>query len=597
MQGGGVASGATTFNWQSQAGGNLADGANWDQGGAIPGSANDDTIRIQSNQSAPITLSQDITLVSGTANYLGFNGEMKFDTAETTLSMKQSYWRASSRVWSFTRGILNLGAFYFENGNDNAISGNTLTISGSEATLKGGVTMASTSPNNTMIITNGAKAVLTGFCVGRNADNYGKDKDLVSSNNLFRVTGAGTTASVSGVVSTGVRANNRVEVLDGATADFLEVKLGISSYDSSDTTVTHVFDPGGTLLVSGAGTKLTVNPNGTYNKSNAKRLVVGWSTGSNTLEVVNGAELVCLSNYVDVGNSLYKSDQKTGNEYKALGTIDITNRVPTYRFPGNVLRVKGAGSKFVFRGTASSGVRVAWNNGCTDDNRIEVLDGASWDSDGGDFAVYGASSNGVYVGKGATFTHGGYAIHIGNQTESTDAFFTVDGGACTSTVDFAIGPAGARSRLEVLNGGRLVADGAGFLIGGKRDTTEERAAVFSISGASSSASAKTLALYSDSTLAFDVPETGFDATPLKVQTVTFGTLCAKRPTLRVTASAKNRARYVTLVEAENAIALPDGLTLDLPEGASLVKEGSSRYDAKKITVKLPTALGFMIIVR
>lgn len=595
---------ADIYTWNSTAGGDMAEASNWKVSSAtattLPSSS--DYIQITSTQSSPITLSENMSFSSTSGsgnnkNIIAYSGEMAFGDANVTLSVERVYWTTKSRNFSFTKGVFNPKNLYFENGNNNDVSGNTVTINGSDATLMGGITMATTCPNNTLIVTNGAKAILTSFDVGRNANDYGSNSDLSSSNNLFRVTGTGTKASVNGDVKTSVRSNNRVEVLDGAEADFLQVFLGYSQYDSSDASVTHVTDPGSTLLVSGSGTKLTLNPEGTWSNGSVKELTIGYSTGSNTVEVANGAELVCLSNWVDVANNLFKSSQKSGEEYKALGTIDITNRVAGFRFAGNVLRVKGEGSKFTFRGKASSGVRVAYNNGCADDNRIEVLDGAIWDSEGGDFQVYGAISNGVYIGEGALFKHSGYPIYIGQQEESEGAYFTVDGGTCTSSVDFVIGPNGQGSRLNVRNGGIVVAKDATFSIGGRSDSATSRSAVFSIAGAKSSASGKSLALYSDSTLEFDVPAEGFEAVPLKVDTVTLGSLCETKPTLRVTMAEKNKVKYVTLIEATSEISGFDGINLDLPEGAALVSSTSSQYDAKKLIVKLPTNSGFSVIVR
>lgn len=595
---------ASIYSWQPTAGGDMQEASNWrvssSTATSVPSST--DYIQITSTQSSPITLSQNmsITSTSGSGNnknIIAYSGEMSFNDANVTLSVKRVYWTTNRKNFSFTKGVLNLTELFFENGNNNDVSGNTVTINGSDATLMGGITMATTCPNNTLIVTNGAKAVLTSFDVGRNANDYGTFTKLSSSNNLFRVTGTGTKASVNGNVKTSVRSNNRVEVLDGAEADFLQVYLGYSQYDSSDTTVTHVTDPGSTLLVSGSGTKLTLNPEGIWSSGSVKELTIGYSTGSNTVEVANGAELVCLSNWVEVANNLFKSSQSSGNEYKALGTIDITNRVAGFRFAGNVLRVKGEGSKFTFRGRSTSGVRVAYNNGCADDNRIEVLDGAIWDSDGGDFQVYGANSNGVYIGEGALFKHGGYPIYIGNQAESVGAYFTVDGGTCTSSVNFVIGPNGQGSQLNIRNGGVVVAKEAEFNIGGREDSATSRSAIFSIAGAKSSASGKSLALYSDSTLEFDVPAEGFEAVPLTVDTVTLGRLCETKPTLRVTMAEKNKTRYVTLIEATSEISGFDSINLDLPDGAALVSSTSSKYEANKLIVKLPTNSGFSVIVR
>ena len=588
------------YAWQGTEGGDLADGANWNQSGAAPGSSSDnERILIQKNQSAPLTLSKDISLTSANNKHstFSFSGEMKFDTAETSLTLNQSYWQGNNKTFSFTRGILDLGAHYFENGSNNSVANNTWTIDGTEGTtLKGSLNIGVVSPNNLVVVTNGATAELSGLGLGRNCGNYGTKSDLVASNNIFRVTGAGSKLIVSSGMGMGTRENNRIEILDGATAVVgKNIRIGEWQYDAASPELPHVFDRGGTVLVSGRGSKLTVNPTDGFQNSN-NRVTIGWSTSSNTLEVANGAEFVCYSNLVNIANYL-----KTSEGNATYNPVVITNRVPGYRFRGNRLRITGEGSKMTFVGTASTGIAVAKDNACAEDNRIEVLDGGTLESIGGDFSVNVGLNNGVYVGPNATFIHDGYNIYIGNGAESTNCYFTVEGGTCTISCGFVFGNQGWGAQFNALAGAQAtIGDDTGDTVnlGGKTDDGTRRNASFNVTGADTAVTmGGTLNVNNDSILSFDVPREGFAKTPLTVNTITFGTKSSTPPTLRVTQAQRNRVRYVTLVESANTITVPDTLTLDLPAGARLLKSGDAKYDPKKIIVRLKTDEGLAIIVR
>ncbi len=588
------------YTWSGSEGGDLADGANWNKDGAAPGSSSDnERILIQKNQSAPLTLSKNISLTSANNKHstFSFSGEMKFDTAETSLTLNQSYWQGNNKTFSFTRGILDLGSHYFENGDKNAVANNTWTIDGTEGTtLKGGLNIGVVSPNNLVVVTNGATAELSGLSLGRNCGNYGTKSDLVASNNIFRVTGAGSKLIVSSGMGMGTRENNRIEILDGATAVVgKNIRIGEWQYDAASPETPHVFDRGGTVLVSGKGSKLTVNPTDGYQNSN-NRVTIGWSTSSNTLEVANGAEFVCYSNLVNIANYL-----KTSEGNATYNPVVITNRVPGYRFRGNRLRITGEGSKMTFVGRDSTGIAVAKDNACAEDNRIEVLDGGTLESIGGDFSVNVGLNNGVYVGPNATFIHDGYNIYIGNGAESTNCYFTVEGGTCTISCGFVFGNQGWGAQFNALAGAQAtIGDDTGDTVnlGGKNDADTKLNASFNIAGAETVVKlGGTLNVNADSTLSFDVPQEGFAETPLTVNSITFGTKSSTPPTLRVTQAERNHVRYVTLVESANKITVPDTLTLDLPDEAKLLKSGDAKYDEKKIIVRLKTDTGFAIIVR
>ena len=595
------------YKWVSTTGGDLADGANWSQAGTAPGGGENARLIIETDQSAPLTLSKSLSVTTPSPysytkpTTFSFNGEMRFDTADTTLTLNSSYWRGNNKTFSFTRGVLDLGSHYFENGNK-SVSNNRWTIDGAEATLKGGISVGVVSPNNVVVVTNGATASLSSLGLGRNCGNYDSSGNLVStgdrvaSNNVFRVTGAGSTLTVSDSVGMGVRSDNRLEIVDGATAVIgTSIRLGEWQYDAAAPELPHVFDRGSRILVSGKGSKLTMNPSKGY-VSNKTRVTIGWNSSSNVLEIADGAEFVSYSNLFFVANYL-RTDQGNAN----YNPVVITNRVPGYRFRGNRLRVTGKGSKMSFFGTSSADIIIANDNPCAEDNRIEVLDGGTFESVDCALSVFDGLDNGIYVGPGSTLVHNGANMYVGNSRTSTNAFFTVEGGTCTVNNGIVFNNLGWGVHFDALAGAKVtVGDGTSDTVslGGKTDDGTRRNASINVAGADTAVTmGGTLNVNNDSILSFAVPERGFATTPLTVNKVVFGTACATPPTLRVTQAATNYVKYVTLVESANGIALPETLTLDLPEGATLVKAGEPRYDPKKITVRLRTDLGLAIIVR
>lgn len=232
------------------------------------------------------------------------------------------------------------------------------------------------------------------------------------------------------------------------------------------------------------------------------------------------------------------------------------------------------------------------------------------------------SNNVVRVTSGGLAEFSGY-VSIG--TVGTASALWVDGGTFIATNDAtkaAVSNGGTGSRLVVCGGGTarfktvywgdqgssanncsvvvsngtLTASGS-LQIGGSDDTVAHGCAM-TVAGADTDVCiSETLGIQRDSELAFEVPQDGFAATPVKVKSLAFGTRCATRPTLKVRCSEKNQAKYVTLVEATNDIAIPNDLNLDLPTGARLLTSDDPRYDAKKLTVKLPVARGLLVIFR
>jgi len=716
---GGVAQ-ATTFTWQPTTGGDLADGANWNQSGVAPGGSTSDLIEIKKDQSAPLTLSSDINLKDQYGNLFSFSGEFAFGSLSRTLRTARTFQKGTYKTLKLTSGTLYLGTLYQEDGNTGSYN-DTFVVDGPEAKLQATVYVGSKHRNDKVIVTNGATVAAGDISVGRDA--LLNSNGAVASNNLFRATGAGTTVTLTDTLSTGIRQDNRIEILDHAVVSANHVKLGVSNYDNADTTAggaRHIYDSGKRLLVTG-GAKLICNPSGSTQNA---RLTVGWQTGSNVVEVADGGELICYTNKVLVGNYWSSSE----------GTTKMTDYDPNYRFAGNRLRVTGKDSKVRIYGASQTGVFIGIG-ACMDDQRIEILDGASWYSSG-EFWLSSGCGNGVYLGKNARFVHDIYTMQLGINAAATNFFFIVDGGTYAPNVATMLGGGGHRGRFEVINGGvaaitnqtvtvgqngsdnwmtvanggRMMtsnailtvtsgtgggnvfavtnggkaffnlsgnstrkhylcsgkdSQGATLLVDGKdslvdmtgdqimaittgggtargarlvvtdggtvkfgssyfgdqgngivdcgvlvsngvmdvgtslniggSDSTLAHGCWMSVQGAKTDVSlGGTLAIMRDSTLSFAVPKNGFEATPVKAKTLSFGTQCATRPTLKVTADPLNQVRFV---EAENDITVPADLNLDLPAGAKLLQAGDNRYDAKKLIVKLPTNSGLLLLFR
>lgn len=443
----GAAVASTTFVWSSNSGGDIADGANWNQSGTAPGSAKDDQLQIRRDQSDAITLSKDIDLSSQYSHNFAFNGELKFDSVGTTLTLGRLFIQGNNKTTTFTCGTLSIPTLYFEE-NENSCYNNTFIVNGSEAKyLGGGINVGSKNMSNKFIAQNGATITADGITVGRDAKvNSAK---TAASNNLFRVTGSGTTLTSTGTIATGVRSENWIEILDGAEATVSDIKLGTWDNDNAAPEVPHLYDSNHGMRIAGKGTKVIVDGKLDGNR----RVTVGWSSGSNTLEVADGAQLICKTNAFIIGNYISSTE----------GTTKVLERIPDYRFDGNLVRVTGEGSKIVLD-SAQSQAGFFMARGACDHQRLEILDGASWESKG-EFWMCGGVSNGVYIGKNAYFTHGHYAVQMGIGGDATNAYFMVDGGTYAPTVETVVGNAGSFCTFDVINGGVFASTNVNLKVG------------------------------------------------------------------------------------------------------------------------------------
>lgn len=444
--------GATTFSWQPTTGGDLADGANWNQGGAAPGGSTTDTLVISRDQSAPLTLGSDIDVCDQNYNIFAFTGDFDFGTPARTLRAGCIFQRGNDKTTRLLRGTLNVGNFYQEDGSIANGHGNTFILDSPDARMEASsfVGVGTKPRNNTFVVTNGAALVTSSLSVGRDAYTY--SAGIVASNNLLHVTGEGTAVTVLDLLSTGIRQDNRIEIDDHAVVTAKNVRLAVSNYDNEGDR--HLYDSAKRLRIAG-GARLICNPTGGF-VNGEPRLTVGWHTGSNMLEVADGGELICYTNRVVVGN--YWSS--------AEGTTAMTDFDPAYRFAGNCLRVTGKDSKVrIFAGgPGNPGVLIAPGDRMHD-QCIEVLDGAFWHSSG-EFWVSTGCNNGVYVGKGARFEHEVYDVQIGISGNSTNAYFVVDGGVYAPTVSTALGGGGQRGRFDVVGGGLAALTNGSLTVGG-----------------------------------------------------------------------------------------------------------------------------------
>lgn len=665
---------ATTYTWQKTTGGDLAVEGNWSpETGLLDGQASA-TLTISKDQSAPITLSQDLSALGG-KHYFSFSGEMKFDTPETTLTLGGGhlYLNGNGKTLKFTQGhLVNKSGLYYESGNNPT----RLILSGPNASGDfQGVIIGSWQRNKSLEVEGGATFTGTDVTVGR--DHNG------GSNDTFKVTGTGSTATLSGALAVNNGGNNVAEIADGAELSAKEVRIGVwNKPNNYDYTLTNIWNSGNALLINGGSATVKDGP-----------VTVGFNTCSNELRIVNGGTLTVITNKLLVGNYNGNSDggSLVNRTFPGLG----------YRMLGNRVLVSGAGSRLKLLCTGNSGFWMGFGNG--DDARVDIEDGGVWES-AGEFKIGdGAGTNCVFrVGPGGFFTHSIHGVSIGISSTCGPMSFVVDGGtyACTN-VNVTVGGSGSNARFEIRNNGKMLTSGQGLSLstyagakgnvfavtdggyaefdytqgrnnnychsvcskgdgatilvdngelsasndyfkaasgsGGKGarlivrngglmrmgqtwwgdqgSTTNDCGVVisngtvtvkgsFSLGGSHNAATLHgcwmtiggTNSLFKgdgdfgincDSLLRFDIPKEDFSQTPVQVKTL----LLRATSTLKVTVDEKFPGGTVTLAEATNDIALPEGLKLDLPPKARLVTS-----DPKKLQVKIPSK-GFVILFR
>lgn len=233
-------------------------GANWG-GGNVPTST--DSIKVNRNQSAPITLSEDLTATGGNS-HLAANFELALTNSvgeSRTLSLSTIHAGGGSKTVSLTAGTLAFSGNLYMGDWGTSYKNDTFIVDGADTAFAGGTLNVGTKcPGSTFIVQNGATVTGSRLNVGRNQ----MSETSPSTNSCFRVTGAGSTATFSYAnqsstdsgVSFGGNGLSRIEVLDGGclTVTNLAVRR-----NPSYTTLPWYGD--NTVLVSGAGSKVVVN--------------------------------------------------------------------------------------------------------------------------------------------------------------------------------------------------------------------------------------------------------------------------------------------------------------------------------------------------
>ena len=280
------------ITWPGTAGGDIDVAANW--GGSLPSSS--EMAFFSSVQTGPFTLSGD----SMTFYRLKFDapGTNVFDlgAGKSALASHRIFFKGGTTVHlkSGTMGVAASGdrIFMGDDQNSGTVSygSNTLIVDGASSVFRSAGTASTTdgnnffglgvnNANNTILVKNGG-TVEGAMRIGSN--------QKYSTNNVFRVTGAGS--SFTGVGNRRFEVGacggwNLAEFLDGATMTAPGVVIvGNYQHINNDGSREYWRGPCNTLRLSGTGTTGHV----------AGRLQVGLGSSSNRLEVASGARLNVL---------------------------------------------------------------------------------------------------------------------------------------------------------------------------------------------------------------------------------------------------------------------------------------------------------------
>jgi hypothetical protein len=239
---------AAEIQWNSGYGGDMQSDVNW-KGGAKPTSS--DYITIARKNNKPITLSENLAATGGNSLFAA-NFELALTNsagASKTLSLSTFNVGGGSKTIRLTAGTLSFsGRLYM--GNLTSYNEDTFLVDGFGTQLSGGeIYIGSKCPNDTLCVTNGATVTATTLDVGRNEFNAASP----STNNCFRVAGAGSRATFSSSVGFGSSGLGRIEVVDGGC--LVTTNLNVSHNKNHFIS----YYGGNSLLVSGAGSKVIVN--------------------------------------------------------------------------------------------------------------------------------------------------------------------------------------------------------------------------------------------------------------------------------------------------------------------------------------------------
>ena len=306
---------AAEIQWNVGDGGDMQIDANW-KGGAKP--TNSDSISIKRKNKKPITLSENLAATGGNS-ILSENFELALTNsagASKTLSLSTFNVGGGSKTIRLTAGTLSFsGRLYLGNLASSYVE-DTFLVDGLGTQLSGGaIYIGSKCPNDTLCVTNGATVIATTLDVGRNEFNAASP----STNNCFRVAGAGSRATFSSSVGFGSSGLGRIEVVDGGC--LVTTNLYVR-HNINHTTIPYY--GGNSLLVSGAGSEVVVNgesSNGfwlggatapdcsvtvedkaTWKSYGQFKLADGYITNA-TFRVASGASVTHYINSLNIGTS------------------------------------------------------------------------------------------------------------------------------------------------------------------------------------------------------------------------------------------------------------------------------------------------------
>ena len=330
----------TVFTWTSTTGGDMADGANWNQNGESPVDWPNTRFTIAKEQSAPVTLSQSLVMTNNSASTsysssFGASVELKFDAADVALTTHVISVVEGKSV-SLTRGCIT-NTIEFGMGY-NKTTGATFTVDGAEAALvcrgsrglslghgNGGV-------DNALVVTNGGTLVVSGgFTTIGNGPK--------AKNNALVVTGEGSSASLGMLcLGRGGDGSGRVEVLDGGT---VSIAPGSSAaYIFNNPLATNAL-----IHASGAGSMFSSTSSSyprVYGCKNVLRASDGGTISgnwclygvSNEVQVANGTVKGAF-NHVERDGSAY-SEKINAN--KGVGSaISFSGAAPKFEISGGTL--------------------------------------------------------------------------------------------------------------------------------------------------------------------------------------------------------------------------------------------------------------------
>ena len=537
---------AAEKTWSPSNGGDMAVDANW--GGVKPTSS--DTITVNKNQSAPIWLSEDLTATGGNSQFAA-NFELAL-TNETgvskTLSLNRIHLNGLSWTVRLTAGTLSFNNHLYMGDFSSSARDDTFIVDGSSTVLSGGSTsinVGSSYPGNALIVTNGATVSGSQLTVGRNNQMLGTAPNrFYATNELCRVTGIGTKADFSGLISIGSAGGNRLEIDDGALLSGARLFVGNNNYDSTKaaTFSDASFAGGAVVVVSGGATLMLTNT--TTSVDNNHSSSIGTYSMSNRLEIVDGGKLVAVTNAFRVG-----------------GINDISGFLaahPGYGYSGNKMLVSGEGSGVIMRCGSQSGIWVG--SKIAPDCSVTVENGATWESYGEFKVADGYVTNATLrVASGASLSHHVYSLNIGTSANAKNAALEIDDGSVES-VDREINVKGEDSHI-------------------------------SISGTNSHLSSPndTITFFTGTRLEVAIPKDGFTGgePPITCKTLTFNAGSSLVVTLE---KANHPGGRVVLARATNNITT-NNLSITLPDGVEL-----DTSNAKELAVKIRSS-GLIVICR